>query len=338
MRSPAWGSWEPGLKTGLALAIDLLAGEPPDDFHPVCWMGKAVNLAESAADTLAQSPGSRRLAGIATALALPAGVFFTARGLLRVTPPMLRGGVEVVMLYSALAARSLDEAAREVDAGLEAGIEEGRRRVSRIVGRDTDSLDEAGVVRAAVESVAENTNDGVLAPMFYGFIGGAPLALSYKMVNTLDSMIGHRNERYQDFGWASARLDDLAGFIPARLTALAAVAASAMAGGSSREAMATWKRDARGHRSPNAGVCESTFAGALGISLGGPSAYGGAAVETPVMGAGLRAPGRSDINRAIGLMYGTTAVAAMAGAAARWAAGRLLARRQTHGQSGYWRR
>lgn len=323
MRSPAWGSWEPGLKTGLALAIDLAAGEPPDRFHPVCWMGKTVKLAERAADSFGRRPAPRRLAGVVTALGLPAGVYVTTRRLLKLTPRPFRGGLEVLLLYSALAVRSLGEAAHGVDEGLAAGLEEGRSRVSLIVGRDTEELDEAGVVRAAVETVAENANDGIMAPMFYGFVGGAPLALAYKMVNTLDSMIGYRNERYRDFGWAAARLDDLAGFIPARLTALATVAASPVAGGDAPGAVSTWITDAGGHKSPNAGVCESVFAGALGVRLGGPSSYGGSKVETPVMGAASRPPERRDISRAIGLMYTATAVAAVAGALA-WRTGSAL--------------
>ena len=325
----------PAAKMALALALDLAAAEPPQSLHPVCWMGKAVKLAERAG-MATRNPVARRLAGVAAAGGLPAVVFFTTRAVLRRSPPRLAGLTEAVLLYTAIAVRSLGEASRDVGEGLESGLDEGRRRVSHMVGRDTGGLDERGIVRAAVESVAENTNDGVVAPMFYGFIGGAPLALAYKMINTLDSMIGYKNEHYREFGWAAARLDDLAGYVPARLTALAAAAASPLMGADPRGALSVWRRDAAGHESPNAGVCESAFAGALGVCLGGACHYQGRRVELPSMGGGLRTPERSDLGRAAGLMYGAAVIAAVSGAFARWtlAGGRGGFRRRLPG----WRR
>jgi len=158
-----------------------------------------------------------------------------------------------------------------------------------------------------VESVAENTNDGVVAPMFYASIGGAPLALAYKMVNTLDSMVGYRHEPYRDFGWGPARLDDLAGYLPARVTAAAVVAAAPLTGARPLRAARAWRRDAGRHESPNAGVCESAFAGALGVRLGGDDNYGGAVRERAVMGAGYREPGPGDIAAAARLMLAAAA-------------------------------
>lgn len=312
----------PAVKIGLAFALDMAAEELPEGLHPVCWMGKAVTLAERAADGLADMAGpdgsraARRLAGVVTAVGLPACTYLVSRGALKVAPPRFRGAAEVALLSTALACRSLGAAARGVETGLAGGLEEGRKHVSHMVGRDTAGLDEPGVVRAAVESLAENANDGVVAPIFYAFLGGAPLALAYKMVNTLDSMIGYGNERYRDFGWAAARLDDLAGFVPARITALAVAAASPLMSGDTLGALLAWRRDARGHKSPNAGVCESAFAGSLGVQLGGKISYGGEPVVLPRMGAGNRAPERGDIGRAVSLMYGTAVAALAAGAAA----------------------
>ncbi|MBE0428292.1 MAG: cobalamin biosynthesis protein CobD [Thermoleophilia bacterium] len=314
------GNIGPGMKPGLALALDLAVGEPAEAVHPVCLMGKVVEQAERAADRAGLNPGWRRLAGILIAVALPAGTYLAARGILRIAPRRLAGVAEAAMLASAITVRSLGEAARDVEEGLGDSLETGRLQVARIVGRDTGRLDEAGVARAAVESVAENTNDGIVAPMFYGFIGGAPLALSYRMVNTMDSMIGYKNDRYRDFGWAAARLDDLAGYAPARLTALATVVASPLARADARRALQVWLSDGAGHESPNAGVCEAAFAGALGVGLGGARCYGGRRVDARPMGTG-RPPGRADIGRAVSLMYGVALVILAAGTALRWLAG-----------------
>lgn len=319
--------WNTGAAAGLALAMDLAAGEPPEILHPVCWMGKAVALAEGAARraTTAGGGGPRamKFAGAVTAVALPAGVYLGTRAALKLLPGRWRGFSEAVLLYTALAAHSLGRTARGVDAGLAQGVEQGRDAVSHLVGRDTASLDEDGIARAAVESVAENANDGVVAPLLYGFIGGAPLALAYKMVNTLDSMVGYRDERYRDFGWAAARLDDLAGYIPARLTALAAVAVSPALGADPRRAVNVWLSESGGHASPNAGVCEGAFAGALGVQLGGANSYAGTVEHRATLGTGLRPAGRGDIRRAVGLMYGAVAVAAASGTAISWVLSRF---------------
>jgi len=311
----------------LALALDLAAGEPPEILHPVCWMGKAVALTEKVARRAARAggggPQAMKLAGAVTAVTLTSGVYLGSRAVLKFLPGRWRGFSEAVLLYTALAAHSLGRTASGVDAGLAQGVAQGRDAVSHMVGRDTTGLDEDGIARAAVESVAENANDGVVAPLFYGFIGGAPLALAYKMVNTLDSMVGYRDERYRDFGWAAARLDDLAGFIPARLTALAAVMASPALGADPRGAVKVWLSESGGHASPNAGVCEGAFAGALGVQLGGVNSYGGTVEPRATLGTGLRPAGRGDIRRAVGLMYGAVAVAAAGGTAVSWALRRL---------------
>ena len=300
-----------------AFTLDILFGEPPGNLHPVCWMGKAVERAESVVPGREGGVYAQRAAGILVAAVLPVGTYMATRAALRFTPALLRGVAEMALLSTALAGRSLYDAAGEVERSLIRDIEDGRAAVSRIVSRDTAGLDEDAVVRATVESVAENANDGVVAPLFYAFAGGVPLALAYKMVNTLDSMVGYRNVRYRDFGWAAAHLDDAAGYLPARLTVLAVAASSLVTGGDAARALKVSLGDGRGHESPNAGVCEGAFAGSLGVRLGGADRYGGTSVQKPVLGPGLRQPEREDIMRAARLMYLSAAMAMTAGTLVR---------------------
>ncbi len=297
----------------LAFTVDALMGEPPEALHPVSWMGKLIGLADQAVPGRRHGPVAERVSGSVVAIALPAGTFWAVRKLLQAVPDRIRPATEVMLLSLALAGHSLFQAARDVQRDLASGIDDGRAAVAHLVGRDTAELDGAGVTRAAIESVAENSNDGVIAPVFYGLIGGAPLAMTYKMINTLDSMIGYRDRDYKDFGWAAARLDDAAGFIPARLTGLAAALAGPAVGGRPGAAIATWRRDSRSHRSPNAGVCESAFAGALGICLGGSRSYKGKLVEGPLIGEGKRHPDSDDIGRAANLMYYSAGIMLVAG-------------------------
>ena len=302
-----------GAGIAAAFTLDLLLGEPPERWHPVCWMGRAVDLSERLALGPDGDRGRQRLTGTVTAVVLPVGTWWLTRTALRWLPRRLSGMVELALLAGALAGRSLYDGARSVEDGLARGTDEGRRRVGDMVGRDTEGLGEADVVRAAIESVAENANDGVVAPLFYGLVGGAPLALAYEMVNTMDSMIGYRSRRYHRFDWAAARLDDAAGFIPARLAAAAAAAVSPVADGSARGALTVWRRDAAGHASPNAGVCEAAFAGALGVRLGGENFYAGVGKQGPALGEGLPVPERDDIGRAALLMYAAAALTAAVG-------------------------
>lgn len=312
---------DPLVKTSLALALDAAAGEPPNAVHPVRWMGHLISVAELAARALARTPERRRKAGAIIAFGLPLSVFVAAQAALRTLPRRLRFASEISMLAASIAVQSLARAATKVDSALESGIEEGRGAVAHMVGRDTAGLDEDGVVRATVESVAENCNDGVIAPLFYGLVGGGPMALSYRMINTLDSMVGYRDERYRDLGYAAARLDDAAGFVPARITALAAAAAAPLVGGSGLSAIRTWRRDASGHASPNAGVCEAAFAGALGVRLGGTASYGGRVSHGGEMGQGNPFPRRADIARAVTLMKGATVVFMVMAVSVRLSAG-----------------
>ena len=295
-----------------ALLLDALFGEPPEDLHPTVWMGRAISAFEKRALKL-KSPQARWLAGVALACALPAFVYLSVRVVLHITPRPLREALGVALISTSLSMRSLANAARSVERELHRGdLERARVSVGALVGRDTVGLSTAGISRAAVESVAENASDGVVAPMLYGFLFGAPGALAYKAVNTLDSMVGYRAGPYAELGWASARLDDLANLAPARATALAAAAVSGKPIGT----FATARRYGPLTTSPNAGWAEAAFAGALGISLGGTNYYGGVVRRGPILGEGRR-PEPEDIRRAVRLMRRccvlVTAVGVLAG-------------------------
>jgi adenosylcobinamide-phosphate synthase len=211
------------------------------------------------------------------------------------------------MIFTCISARGLADAARKVGKALAgSGLAAGRRAVAMIVGREVDQLDETGVTRAAVETVAENLVDGVISPIFFVVIGGAPLAMAYKMVNTLDSMIGYKNEKYLYFGRFAARLDDVVNFIPARLSVPLIALAARLFGGNWRFALTVARQDARAHASPNAGYPEAAFAGALGVWMGGPNRYHGRVVEKPVIGQGLGDVGPAHIQKACRLMLSTS--------------------------------
>jgi adenosylcobinamide-phosphate synthase len=279
------------------LLADAFLGEPPASAHPVVLMGRAISAFEGQVLAL---KGERRLrlAGLFLAAALPTLSFVLTRLALRLTPPKLRRLVEVGLLSTALSMRGLAWSALAVERELDRGdLEMARARVKELVGRDTEHLTPDEVARAAVESVAENTSDSVVAPMLYGFFLGAPGALAYKAVNTLDSMVGHPQPPHKNLGWASARLDDLANLLPARLTALSVAAVS----GRGLTTLSTARRYGSLTRSPNAGRVEAAFAGALDLTLGGANSYRGVLRQGPVLGSG-HPPEAADIRRAVNLM------------------------------------
>jgi adenosylcobinamide-phosphate synthase len=285
------------LQVAAALFLDTLIGEPPARIHPVVWMGRAVSTVDPRG-LARKDPQVRLISGAALALALPALIFAGTGTALRHSPTPLRWVLEVLLLSSALSMRGLARAATAVERELERGdLETARSRVGEFVGRDTETLSEAEVARAAVESVAENTSDGVVAPMLYGLAFGAPGALAYKAVNTLDSMVGYQEAPYTEFGWASARLDDAANLVPARLTVLFAAVVS----GCPADTLMSAVRYGPLTSSPNAGWTEAAFAGALGVRLGGTSSYGGVVRKGPVLGEGP-VPGPENIRRAVALM------------------------------------
>jgi adenosylcobinamide-phosphate synthase len=245
-----------------------------------------------------ESPRSRRLAGMVLAGSVSSLMFVSTRKILSVVPCKPRWMFGTALVSTTLSMRGLGEAAEDVAFWLREGrLERARTRLGHFVGRDTDYLPESEVCRAAVESVAENTSDGVVAPMFYGALFGAPGALAYKAVNTLDSMVGYRQPPYEDLGWASARLDDLANLAPSRLTMLSTAAVA----GRPLRTLLIAVRYGPLTASPNAGMAEAAFAGALGIRLGGANTYGGVLREGPILGDG-RLPAPDDIGRAVRLM------------------------------------
>ncbi|WP_323450704.1 cobalamin biosynthesis protein [Streptomyces yaizuensis] len=301
---------------------DLLFGDPRRG-HPVAAFGRAATAVERLLWHDHRGWGALHTAVCAGGTA--AGAALLARGARR--SPALGVALTAATTWAVVGGTSLGREARAVGAALAAGdTERARERLPHLCGRDPHALDEAGIARAVVESVAENTSDAVVGALVWGALAGVPGLAAFRAVNTLDAMVGHRSPRHLRFGWASARLDDLAGWPGARLTAVLAVAA----GGDPRGAVRAWRADAHRHPSPNAGPVEAAFAGALGVRLGGTLSYAGRVEHRPV----LNAPGRpvavADIERAVRLSRRVGLLALGAAAAGRWAAGRA-ARRGTQG-------
>ena len=291
----------------VAMATDALLGWPDRLFarigHPVVWVGKAVAALDAYANRESDSPAARRSAGIAAALIvimLAAGIGLAMQ---RLMPSGLRGAVlSGILAWPFVAFRSLYDHVAAVRDPLRSGnVEAARKAVSMIVGRDPDTLDEAGIARAAIESLAENASDGIVAPIFWGVLFGLPGIIGYKAVNTLDSMIGHRSPRHEAFGRAAARIDDVANFIPARLSGFLF---ALLAGREWSRAMSCMQKDARQHRSINAGWPEAAMAGALGIRLCGPRSYNGAMANEPWLNGSGRDPAAADITRGLELYVG----------------------------------
>ena len=277
-----------GLKILAVGLLDVVLGDPRWFPHPVRVMGGMIYQCEQLAFRLCQSPLSKKIAGVVLALGLPCVCFIIVRegiGYMYGLNEALGFFGWIVLGYTTVAARDLWNHAMSVyQAMVGIGLSEARVAVSQIVGRNTANLSEAEVVRATIESVSENSSDGIVAPLFYLALGGPPLAMAYKAVNTMDSMIGYRSAKYEDLGWASARLDDLVNWIPARLTAVAIAVAASWRLGSGRTSWKICWRDARNHPSPNSGWPEAAMAGALGIQLGGVSEYEGRSEERPRLG------------------------------------------------------
>lgn len=295
----------------LALIVEAVAGYPQALVqrigHPVTWIGALIARAEAVWNEGHLSFAGARLRGIlalATVLLVTLSVTLLIGHALRLVLPVLAViAIEAVLASTLLAARSLDEHVSDVAEALESGgLPAGRAAVARIVGRDPQTLDEGGVSRAAIESLAENFSDGVVAPAFWLVVGGLPGCALYKAINTADSMIGHKSERYLAFGWAAARLDDLVNLPASRLSAVWIAAAACLTPGADwRQAALCALTDAPRHRSPNAGWPEAAMAGALGFALAGPRSYGGKRVDDAWMGSGRRDLTAADIQRALRL-------------------------------------
>jgi adenosylcobinamide-phosphate synthase len=306
-----------------ALLLDLLLGDPRRLPHPVVLIGRTITFLEP---RLRSCIGNQRLGGVALMLltvGATAALTWLALAGSALLSPLAGLAVAVAISYTCLAARSLHRESALVAGALSAGdIETARRNLSYIVGRDTAELDEAEIWRALVETVAENTSDGIIAPLFWLSIGGPVAAMSFKAVSTLDSMVGYRNERYLHFGWASARMDDLANFIPARLTALLMVAVAPLVGLSPGNALKVTLRDRLKHPSPNSAHPEAAAAGALGVRLGGAARYGGKPSWKDYIGDPRKPLDRDAYHGMIRLMYAATILmAAVAMIPAAWLRG-----------------
>ena len=302
--------------------LDALFGDPAWLPHPVVYMGKAISRLEKfLRPRLPKTPQGELLGGAIVAFCLPVGTFLLTGlvcwGAARLHP-LLGLAVQMFWCGQALAARGLVQESTNVYKELKKpDLPGARKAVSRIVGRDTAELTAEGVTKAAVETVAENASDGVIAPLLYMLIGGAPLALTYKAINTMDSMLGYKNEKYLYFGRVPAKLDDAANYLPSRLAALLWVAAAAFTHNDAKGAWKIWRRDRRRHASPNSAQTESACAGALGVQLAGPAYYFGEYYAKPTIGDALRPIEPEDILRANQMMYVASSFALAWGCALR---------------------
>ncbi len=303
-----------------AFVMDMIFGDPALWWHPVRGIGSMIAATERTLVKIfrikagrEQDRGKKLMAGVLLAggtlffsVGAPWGVLFLAQ----MIHPVVRILLECVMCYQLLAMKSLKvESMKVYDALKEKGIPEARKAVSMIVGRDVEKLDEEGIIKAAVETVAENTSDGVIAPLFYMFLFGTPGGFFYKAVNTMDSMVGYKNDRYIYLGRAAAKLDDVVNFIPARAASVLMVLAAFLMGFQGKNAWRIYKRDRYLHASPNSAQTESVCAGALGIRLAGDAWYFGQLYEKPYIGDELRKVEKEDILRAVKLLYGTSFLA-----------------------------
>ena len=306
----------------LGFGLDLLLGDPAWMPHPVVWMGRAISALEKPLRR-AFGPSEAGLlhAGRVLAAALPLGTLLLTGLVCRAAQalhPALGLLVQTVWCWQALAAKGLYTESTAVQRQLEKqNLPAARRAVSRIVGRDTAALTPEGVAKAAVETVAENFSDGVIAPLLYMLLGGAPLALCYKSINTMDSMVGYKNEKYLYFGRAAAHLDDIANWLPSRLAALLWILCAGLCGQSMRGAWRIWRRDRRCHASPNSAQTESACAGALGVQLAGPAWYFGEYYNKKTIGDTHRPVEPRDIARTNRVMLAGSVLAAALGLLAR---------------------
>jgi adenosylcobinamide-phosphate synthase len=295
-----------GLAAGLV--ADVLLADPPR-LHPVAGFGRLAAAAERACWRPARLAGVGYLAGLTVPLAALAG--HVERRLARRPSAAARAGYTATLAYTVFGGTSLHRRAAEVARALDRGdLTAARAGLPALCGRDPDSLDAAGIARAVIESVAENTSDAVVAPLLWGALTGPAGLAGYRAVNTLDAMVGHRSERFVRFGWAAARADDLVNLVPARVVAALATAGAPLVGGRPATAWRAWRSGAPAHPSPNAGPCEAAFAGALGVRLGGPTRYPYGVSARPWLGDG-REPTPADIVRAVRLSRAVIAAAGL---------------------------
>ncbi len=304
-------------------ALDLLLGDPAWLYHPVCIIGKYISWCEK--KLRARGGDLRRSAVLLTASTVlittaAAGLLVFLSGLLGRVPRLI---VMALLDWMGLSAKCLAQEAVGVEKALGRGIEAGRRQVARIVGRDTAALSEREVVCATIETVAENTTDGIISPMVYGLLGGPVFMWAFKASSTLDSMVGYLDEKYRDIGWSSAKLDDVWNYLPARLTGCLLSLGAALCGLDGKSAFRIMRRDHRNHKSPNCAWSEAAAAGALHVQLGGTHLYFGKPVAKPTIGDDLRAPKREDIRATVRMMYAASGLMLALQTIFVWAAGVL---------------
>lgn len=296
--------------------LDLLIGDPRWLYHPVCLIGNLIALLEKGIRKILPKTEKGELSGgfleVVLVCLISLGVPCAVLSVLYRYLPLAGLALETFWCYQLLATKSLKDESMKVYGRLKNGtIEEARYAVSMIVGRDTAELTEEGVTKAAVETVAENGSDGVIAPMLYMAVGGAPLMFLYKGINTMDSMLGYKNDRYLYFGRCAAKLDDLANYIPARISGWLMVAAAFLTGMDGKNAAKIYKRDRRNHASPNSAQTEAAMAGALRVQLAGNACYFGKLYEKPTIGDKLREVEPEDIRRANRLLYGASVLSVL---------------------------
>ncbi|MGI5858737.1 MAG: adenosylcobinamide-phosphate synthase CbiB [Tepidanaerobacteraceae bacterium] len=300
-----------------AFLLDMILGDPVRSTHPIVLIGKLINFLENHLRVLFKTSRGLKAAGVILWFFTVFLAYITTYCIIKAAYKLnlwFGHGMSLWLTYTTLAVRNLADEALGIYREIKKNdINEARKRLSYIVGRDTEDMPVDEICRATVETVAENTIDGIISPLIYAFIGGAPLAMVYKAINTLDSMVGYRNEKYEFLGWFSARMDDLANYIPARIGGVLVLMAAALMKLDISRGMKTVLSDAKKHKSPNSGISEAITAGVLGIRLGGWNSYGGVASFREYMGEKLRETGPEDIKTAVNLSFITAIVALIVG-------------------------
>lgn len=290
----------------IAYLVDRIVGDPRILLHPVVIIGKGISLLESLIRKIVKQEKFLKFAGLLFPLIIVGGTYVIVEFILYVVSfihPLAATALEIWLISTTIATKGLGDAGMEVYRFLKnKDIDNARKSLAMIVGRDTEQLDESEISRGTVETVAENIVDAIISPLFFALIGGAPLAMAYRATNTLDSMVGYKNEKYQNLGWASARLDDVLNYIPARFTAILLLGACWLEKLAVRNAWRMIKRDARLHPSPNSGITEAGVAGALGVQLGGTNFYQGIASNRAKMGEPTRLLEANDIIKTVKIM------------------------------------
>lgn len=293
------------IKIWIAFVLDLIFGDPQHVIHPVQVIGKFIELLEK---ILLRKKYKVLAGGILATLTIGITFFVCFIISKNVKNPVF-AIIEIYLMYTIFSINSLAREGNRVYKILKFGdLEVARKELAYLVSRDTGEMDEKMVIRSTMETISENTVDGIIAPLFYMFLGGLPLAMAYKAINTLDSMVGYKNEKYEKFGKISAKIDDVANFIPARISGILIIIASFVLRYDYKKAFEIFKRDRKNHSSPNSGQSESAVAGALGVQFGGTVSYFGKIVEKPTIGDKMKEFDIEDIKRNIKIMYGTSVV------------------------------